>query len=72
MNQMVQYALSCMQPSLEYFTAQLGHSLRELLIALKAARFLNPQKIAERLLTASDMDDLASFPFVTSAVLSDL
>ena len=69
---MVPYALSYMQPGLEYFTAKLGHTLRELLIALKAGRFLNPQKVAERLLTASDMDDLASLPFVTSAVLSDL
>ena len=28
--------------------------------------------VAEMLPTASDLEDLASFPFVTSAVLSDL
>ena len=72
MDQMVQYALSCIQPGLQYFITQLGHSLREPLAAFKAARLLNPQKVAEMLPTASDVDDVASFPFVTSAVLSDL
>ena len=48
------------------------HSLREPLAAFKAARLLNPHKVAEMLPTASDVDDLASFPFVTSAVLSNL
>ena len=72
MNLMVQYALSHIQPGLQYFTTQLEHSLRELLTAFEAARPLNSQKVAEILPTASHMDDLASFPFVTSAVLSDL
>ena len=51
---------------------QLVHSLREPLAAFKAARLLNPHKVAEMLPTASDVDDLAFFPFGTSAVLSNL
>ena len=39
-NQIVQYALSCIQPGLQYFTTQLGHRLREPLTAFKAARLL--------------------------------
>ena len=72
MNQMAQYALSCIQPGLQYFTTKLGHSLREPLAGFKAGRLLNAQKVAEMLPTASDVDGLGSFPFVTSTVLSDL
>ena len=64
MNQIVQYALSCIQPGLQYFTIQLGHSLRDPLTAFKAARFLNQQKVAEMLPTALDVEDLAFFLFV--------
>ena len=73
MTQMVQYALSCIQPGQQYLTTHaVGESLREPLAAFKAARLLNPHKVAEILATASDVDDLASFPFVTSVLLSDL
>ena len=44
----------------------------EPLAAFTTARLLNPQKVAEMLAIASDVDDLASFPFVTSTVLSNL
>ena len=74
MNQMVQYVLSCIQPGLQHFTTQLGHSLRDPLAAFKAARLLNLQKVAEMLLTVSEVDDLTSFSLaiVSSAVLSCL
>ena len=72
MNQMEQYALGCIQPGLQYFTTQLGTSLRVPLAAFKAARLLNPQKVAEMLPTTSDVNELSSFPFVTSMMLSDL
>ncbi len=60
-SQMVQYAQGCIQPGLQYFTTQLGSSLRVPLAAFKAARLLNPQKVAEMLPTASDVDELSSF-----------
>ena len=74
MNQMVQYALSCIPPGLQYFTTKLGHSLRESLAAFdfKAETLLNSQKFAEMLSTPLEVDDLVSFPFATSAVLSHL
>lgn len=67
---MVQYALSGMQPGLQYLTTQLGHDSRELLAAFRTARLLDPQTVTGKLPTASDMDDLVSCQFVTSAVLS--
>lgn len=72
MTQLVQYAQSCIQPGLQYFTTQLGSSLKVSLAAFKAARLLNPHKIVEMLPTASDVDQLSAFPFVTSMVLSNL
>ena len=72
MGQMLQYAGSCIKPGLQYFTTQLASSLSMPLAAFKAARLLNPQKVAEMLPTASDVDKLSSFPFVTSTILSNL
>ena len=53
--------LSCIQPGLQYFTTQVRNSMRLPLVAFKAARLLNPQKVAEMLPSASDVDDLSSF-----------
>ncbi len=72
MRQLVQYARNCIQPGLQYFTTQLGSSLKVPLAAFKAARLLSPQKVAEMLPTASDVDQLSSFPFVTSMMISNL
>lgn len=72
MTQLVQYAQSCIQPGLQYFTTQLGSSLKVPLAAFKAARLLNPHKVIEMLPTASDVDQLSAFPFLTSMVLSNL
>ena len=72
MTQLVQYAQSCIQPGLLYFTTQLGSSLKVPLAAFKAARLLNPHKVIEMLPTASDVDQLSAFSFLTSMVLSNL
>ena len=72
MSQFIQYAQSCIQPGLQYFTAQLGSSLKVPLAAFKAARLLNPLKVAQMLPAASDVNDLSSFPFVTSTMLLNL
>ena len=50
----------------------MGHRLREPLVAFKVARLLNPPKVVETLSTATDVHDLVSYPFLSSAVLSDL
>ena len=70
MSQLVQYAISCIQPDLQYFTTQLGSSLKVSLAAFKAERLLNPQKVAEMLPTASNVDELSYFPL--STMLSNL
>ena len=72
MTQMVQYALNCVQPGEEYFTTQLEGSLKEPVAAFKAARLLNPHKVAEMLPTAIDIDKLSIFPFVTITMLANL
>ena len=66
-----QYAQNCIQPGLQYFTTQLGSSLKVPLAAFRAARLLNPQKVAETLPNASAVDELSSFPFVTTTMLSN-
>ena len=44
MNQLVQYAHSCVKPGQDYFNVQLQQSLKESLAAFKAARLLSPHK----------------------------
>ena len=56
----------------EYFTTQLECSLKVPVAACKAARLLNPQKVAEMLPTAIDVDKLSNFPFVTITMLANL
>ena len=71
-NQFVQYAQSCVKPGQDYFNTQLQQSLKESLSAFKAARLLSPHKVTEMLPVASDVDQLSSFPFVSSSMLASL
>ena len=73
MQQLVNYALSCTRPGLQYFAAQLESSLSGSLTAtFKAVRIANPQKVAEMMPTAIHVDILHSFPFVTDLMLGHI
>ena len=72
MQLLVNYALSCTQPGLQYFAVQLESSLSEPIAAFKAARLVNPQKVAEMMPTATDVDILQSFPLVMDLMLGHL
>lgn len=72
MNQLIRYAQSCVKPGQQYFTAQLQQSLKGPLAAFKAARILSPHKVTEMQPVVSDVDQLSSFPFISSTVLDDL
>lgn len=66
------FAMSCTQPGLQYFTTQLSGSLSGPLEAFKAARLVNLQKVAEMMPTATDVNVLSSFPYVTDTMLDHL
>ena len=72
MNQLIRYTQSCVKPGQHYFTAQLQQSLKGPLAAFKAARILSPHKVTEMQPVVSDVDQLSSFPFISSTVLDDL
>ena len=69
--QLLQYALSCVQPGLQYFLDRKGSSMEEPLACFKAARFFSPSKVHEIRPSALDLDALLCFPFLRSS-LSDL
>ena len=66
------YAQQCIQPGLDYFNQQLQSSLKDSLAAFKAAHLCNPYKLHQLNPDASSVDQLGSFPFVTSKEISDL
>ena len=63
---LVTYAKSCVQPGLDYFQHQLQTSLKVPLAAFKAARFFSPCKITHLKPSASEVDALLAFPFLSS------
>ncbi len=69
--QLLQYALSCVQPGLQYFLDRKGSSMEEPLACFKPARFFTPSKVHEIRPSALDLDALLCFPFLRSS-LSDL
>lgn len=63
---LLQYAKKCVQPGLDYFQHQLENSLRVPLKAFKAARLFCPTMVASLNPSASDVESLLVFPFLSS------
>lgn len=63
-----QYAISCVQPGLTYFTNQLAASMKEPLAAFKAARLFSPCKVQEMQPNAVTVDCLVAFPFLSNCI----
>ena len=64
--QMVAYAKQCVQPGLDYFQHQLQTCLSVPLEAFKAARLFSRSKVSCLKPSASDVDTLLVFPFLSS------
>ena len=70
--QLKTYAKQCIQPGLDYFSKQLQNSLKIPLAAFKAARLFNPCKAREIKPNASSVDQLTSFPFITTDNIANM
>ena len=66
--QLTQYAKSCVQPGLTYFTDQLDASMKLPLAAFKAARLFSPSKVHEMQPNSASVDSIVAFPFLSSSV----
>ena len=65
--ELIQYAKSCMQPRVTYYSNQLATSMKEPLEAFKAARFFSPANQQIRP-SVSTLDALSVFPFLSSQI----
>ena len=66
--QLVQYAASCVQPGLNYFSECKVGSFKNTLACFKAAHFFLPDKVQEMRPSNSDIDTLEAFPFLRGCV----
>ena len=70
--QLIDYALSCVQPGLQYFHEKFGNDSDHPVAAFKAARVFSPSKADELRPTAADIDSLSTFSFFSSSTISSL
>ena len=70
--QLNSYALSCMQPGLQYYQECLTGVMQVPLAAFKAACLCCPSKIKEMNPDFSAVDSLSVFPFLDSTALGNL
>ncbi len=61
--QYVAYAMSCVQPGIDYFQLKFGDDTKPPLSQFKAMRYLSPTRIQELQPIASDIDSLSAIPF---------
>ena len=66
--QLMTYALTCVQPGFTYFESRFGGELLPCVKAFKAASLLHPLKITHLHPNASTVDDLKAFPFLHDAI----
>lgn len=64
--QWTSYAMSCVQPGLDFFKAEFGDDTKAPLCAFKAMRYFAPARIFEIQPSASDLDSLTIIPFLNS------
>ena len=70
--QLIAYAKACVQPAFIYFNGKFDQDLKPTLLAFKAARFFSPSKVCEMKSSASDLDSLSKFPFVSTSTIDGL
>ena len=66
--QLMTYALTCVQPGFTYFESRFGEELLPCVKAFKAASLLHPLKVMDLHPNASTVDDLKAFPFLHDAI----
>ena len=62
----MKYALNCVMPGLDYFTAKFDGELGLIVTAFQSARLFNPTKVIELIPDAAAVDNLRSFKFLNS------
>ena len=67
--QYVAYAMSCVQPGINYFKSKFGDDTKPPLSQFKAKRYFSPARIHELQPTASDIDSLSAIPSSMTPVL---
>ena len=71
--QLVAYAVKCVQPGFAYFKEKFDGELHPLVNCFKAPRMFSPIKMSEMQVDSLDVDELASFPFLNEpAILTNL
>ena len=66
--QLLRYAIACVQPGLKYFCDRKASSMEEPLACFKAARLFSPAKVHEINPSVADVDSLAAFPFLVGTL----
>ena len=64
--QLLNYSKACVQPACDYFYLKFNNDLKPVLDAFKAARLFSPFKFHELKPSATDIDCLKAFPFLSS------
>lgn len=70
--QLVEYAISCVQPGLTYIQDKLKSELLPQVNAFKAARLLHPNKVSEMQPDLVAVDALSAFPFLSPCEIGNL
>ena len=70
--QRIAYAKACVHPAFTYFNEKFDQDLKPTLLAFKAARFFSPSKVCEMKPSASDLDSLNKFPFLSTSTIDGL
>ena len=71
--QLLTYATACVEPGFTYFMDKFNGDLCLQVNCFKAARMFSPVKMSEMQVVSSNVDELASFPFLNNPnILSEL
>ena len=62
---MLEYAISCLQPGIQYFEERYGNDALYPVNVFKLARLFNHTKVHELKPITADIDELSAFPFLT-------
>ena len=69
--QLLDYSKACVQLAYDYFCLKFNNDLKHVLDAFKAARLFSPFKFHELNPSATDIDCLKAFPFLSSQEIID-
>ena len=69
--QLINFATDCIKPAITYFKQKFESDLQPIVTAFKYARYFDPPKVSELNPSATDIDHLKAFPFLSNK-LEDL